>query len=134
MFVKKRIEDASVLIVDDNAVNRQVLLFALRKYGMKICIAENGQEAFEIMKKTPCDLVLMDIMMPVMDGIEATVAIREYECLNNLVRSLIVAVSAHVQDEDIDIYMKNGFDLVTKKPVNHIELKNWLSSWFVVVN
>lgn len=128
--MKKNIKEAKIMIVDDNSVNRQVLLFTIAKYGIKPLIAENGQVALEKYIQNPCDLVLMDIMMPVMDGLDATKSIRNHENENNLKRSNIIAISANFQEEDYDHYLSMGLDKITKKPLNFKELDTWLKEQF----
>jgi osomolarity two-component system sensor histidine kinase NIK1 len=62
----------SILLVEDNVLNQRIVTFSLRKYQHDVTIANNGKEALDIFKTTRFDVILMDIMMPVMDGMDAT--------------------------------------------------------------
>ncbi len=124
--MKKSIKEIRVLIVDDNAINRQVLQFAMMKYKAHVETADNGEKALKLFQNNPYDLIFMDIMMPVMDGLEATKAIRKYEKVKKTAKSHIIAVSANFQDEDLEDYLSAGLDKVIKKPVDFKTLNNWL--------
>ncbi len=102
------------------------------KYGSSIDVAENGQIAVEKYKNHPFELVLMDVMMPVMDGLQATEAIRTYEEEAALDRAVIIAVSANFQDEDYQEYLSKGFDEVFKKPVDFAVLNDFLKNYFTL--
>jgi CheY-like chemotaxis protein len=105
-----------VLIVDDEVMNREVILKVLNKEGFAVDEAENGEEALECLKNREYDLILMDLMMPVMDGFEAIHIIRT--TLHST--TPIIAVSA-LSDEDIisrtveigaDGYVTKPYDLM----------------------
>ncbi|MBN2745974.1 MAG: response regulator [Bacteroidales bacterium] len=128
--MKKSIKEIRVLIVDDNAINRQVLQFAMMKYKSKVETADNGVIAVELFMEKPFDLVFMDIMMPIMDGLAATKSIRKFEKEFLDTRSHIIAVSANFQDEDLEEYLSSGLDKVIKKPVDFKMLNNWLSELY----
>jgi CheY-like chemotaxis protein/anti-sigma regulatory factor (Ser/Thr protein kinase) len=118
---------ASVLIVDDNAPNRMVADALLKLAGAQTILCSNGREAVEAAEAAPFDLILMDISMPVMDGIEATVAIREGDGPN--ARTPILAVTAHVAREEAAEVMRAGFDEVIHKPVRREVLTEALQRW-----
>lgn len=128
--MKKNIRDIRVLIVDDNAVNRKVLSLSFKKYQVEILEAENGKVAFDFYKEKSFDLVLMDIMMPVWDGIESVKAIRAFEVENDIERSKIYAISANIQEEEFDHLYKIGFDKISKKPLNFKMLEGWLQDFY----
>src|SRR5665647_1285731 len=89
-------EGLMILLVEDNILNQRVVTFSLKKYNHEVVIANNGVEAIERFREHKFDVILMDIMMPVMDGIEATVKIREIESSDNLeVRTPIIALTAN---------------------------------------
>lgn len=109
----------NILLVEDNLLNQRIVTFSLKKYDHLVMIAQNGAEALEMFREHKFDLILMDIMMPVMDGLEATVKIREIERLANLaVRTPIVALTANVMDNDREKCLSYGMDGYMAKPFN----------------
>ncbi len=99
------------LLVEDNEMNRFIAIQSLDYLGFETVEAENGLIATELIKKQNFDLILMDIQMPVMDGVEATTFIRE-TLLNN---TPIIALTANAFKHDIDLYLKKGMnDFITK--------------------
>ncbi|MBS0360098.1 MAG: response regulator [Proteobacteria bacterium] len=108
----------SVLIVDDNAINRQVLEMILDSVGMAHVSVENGLQAVEAMRDTAYDAVLMDLQMPVMDGFEATRRIRDMEARRGASHSTIIVVSANCLDEHIAAGREAGADAHLPKPIS----------------
>lgn len=108
-----------ILITDDDLINQKILLKMLIKMGMAADLAANGQEALDALANSPYDVVLMDIQMPEMDGIEATRIIREH--WHSGPRIIIIS------DCDPNIYEKTCFDAgancFLSKPVNMDELR-----------
>lgn len=104
-----------ILLVEDNVLNQKLIFLNLKKLGFEIEIANNGQEAFEKVKEKCYDLILMDLMMPVMDGLEASVKIREFEAGINR-HSLIVGLTANTFDADRDKCLAHGMDEYMSKP------------------
>lgn len=105
-----------LLLVEDNLVNQKLALRLLEKMGHHVVLACNGQEALDLALKTHFDLVLMDIQMPVMGGIEATNRIRETEKNSN--RHIpIVAMTANAMAGDAERYLDAGMDGYVSKPV-----------------
>ena len=84
-----------VLVAEDNLVNQQVALLTLSHRGHRVTVAANGQEALDASEKEPFDVVLMDVQMPVMDGLEAVRRLRAKEKAEGRPRTLILALSAH---------------------------------------
>ncbi|NPA66551.1 MAG: response regulator [Epsilonproteobacteria bacterium] len=105
-------QGSSLLIVEDNLINQKVLLAVLKKSGMHIDIANNGQEAVDMVKKKKYDLVLMDINMPIMDGYTATLKIRE----NGFKTLPIVALSALTSTDEINKMFDVGMNGYLAKP------------------
>lgn len=106
-----------VLLAEDNPLNQRVMNFALRK-NFEITIANNGLEAVEFFSKEDFDIILMDIMMPVMDGYEATARIREIEKADNKQRKTpIVAITANTLDNDRQRCLDCGMDEYLTKPL-----------------
>lgn len=104
-----------ILIVDDNATNRMVAGALCEMFGCTTQTAEDGVEAVEAARASRFDLILMDIKMPRMDGIEATRAIRRLP--GALGRVPIVALTANGDAEATKIYLANGMDAVVEKPI-----------------
>jgi len=112
--------DLRVLVADDNATNHMVVTSLLESLVSEIHIASNGQEAIDILKTTPIDIVLMDIHMPIMDGIEATLAIRgSSESWSDV---LIIALTADPQYQQIRLCRNIGMDDALPKPVKLVDL------------
>ncbi|TGM47448.1 response regulator [Leptospira biflexa] len=106
-----------VLVVEDNVLNQKVIGGLLQKQKIQYDLAENGEVAVELVKQNYYDLILMDCEMPVMDGFEATIKIREWERSNpNRTRSIIIAVTAHVLNEHKERCLEVGMDGFVSKP------------------
>jgi PAS domain S-box-containing protein len=108
------LEGARVLLVEDNEINREVFLELLRATGLAIDTAEDGAEAVEKVKSGGYDLILMDVQMPVMDGLEATRAIRALP----LPQCPIIALTANAFGEDREACLAAGMDDHIAKPVD----------------
>jgi signal transduction histidine kinase/CheY-like chemotaxis protein len=120
-----------VLVAEDNQTNRLVMSAMIKSIAPKLIIEEviNGKLALEAYMKSPdYDLILMDIQMPVMDGIEASQKIREYQRNNGLKKIPIVAVTAYAYAEDRTKYLTLGMDFLAK-PIEINELKKIFTSW-----
>ena len=107
----------TILAAEDNATNRLVLEAMISILGFDLDIVENGQAAVEAWTQRDYDLVLMDIQMPVMDGMAATQAIREAEAATGRRRTPIIAVSANAMEHQIRSYLDLGVDAVVPKPI-----------------
>jgi PAS domain S-box-containing protein len=105
-----------ILVVEDNPVNRKVAVGLLQKRGHLVQTAENGLEALQALETGPFDVVLMDIQMPEMDGLQATTAIRELE-RGSGVHLPIVAMTAHAMKGDREICLAAGMDAYLTKPI-----------------
>lgn len=104
-----------VLVVDDVSSNREVMVRFLQAVGLEVAEATNGREAIRLAQEIRPDLVLMDLFMPVMDGFEAALRIRQIPGLQDL---LIIAVSASVSEEDQSQCRQAGYDAFLAKPVS----------------
>ncbi len=104
-----------ILLVEDNSVNQMVATRMLAKYGIEVNIAHNGLEALEILRKRSFDLILMDLQMPVMDGVTAARKIRNGHCGKDLANKPIIAMTAHALVEDRERCLQAGMnDFITK--------------------
>jgi two-component system, sensor histidine kinase len=121
----KILVDKKVLLVDDNQMNRLVAATILANYGAIITTAQNGKEAVEILEKIPFNIVLMDIQMPVMDGVEATAIIR-----SKISKELpIIALTANAIKGDNDKYLAAGMNGYLSKPFIEKDLLNVVALW-----
>ncbi|KAJ4357153.1 uncharacterized protein N0V89_001728 [Didymosphaeria variabile] len=122
-----------VLLVEDNVINQQVLGKQLRKAGCTIAVANHGLEALELLEKRAFDVVLMDLEMPVLNGLEATRAIRKREAEGEgmlgrasetraAARLPVIAVTANVRQEQINTALAAGADDVMQKPFKAVDL------------
>ncbi len=107
-----------ILAAEDNAMNRTVLQTLLAPSGADLHFAENGQEACEAVIGAQFDLVLMDIQMPVMDGITAMKRIRQIDREQGRPRRPIIALTANAMDHQVKGYLEEGFDAHLGKPIN----------------
>ncbi len=103
----------SVLLVEDNEVNQQLVSYLITRTGAEVTIAGNGEEAVHMAPLQAFDLVLMDIQMPVMDGLEATRWLRSQGY-----KGCIIALTANVMASDIAQYKRGGFDGCLTKPID----------------
>jgi PAS domain S-box-containing protein len=108
--------DPKILLVEDNPLNVQLTLNILKKDGYKADVAENGKIGVELFKKNKYDVVLMDIQMPVMDGIEATRVIRKFETQMKLNQATIIAITAHAKEGEKSNLFNAGMNHYISKP------------------
>jgi CheY-like chemotaxis protein len=106
-----------VLLVEDAPINQTLATILLSRMGYDISIANNGVEAVEAFSSGPFDLILMDIQMPAMSGIEATEIIRAMEQASLKPRTPIIAVTANALKGDRERYMEAGMDGYVSKPI-----------------
>ncbi|KAL8665591.1 MAG: hypothetical protein Q9202_002095 [Teloschistes flavicans] len=106
-----------ILLAEDNVVNQRVAVKILEKYNHGVTVANNGQEALEAVQRRRFDVILMDVQMPVMGGFEATGKIREYEQNEGLVRTPIVALTAHAMLGDREKCINAQMDEYLTKPL-----------------
>jgi CheY-like chemotaxis protein len=118
-----------VLLVEDNPVNQEVAYEMLSWLGCQVDVANNGQEAIAAFERCTYDLILMDVQMPEMDGLEATHNIRQREAQNNRPHTTIVALTAHALDSDREQYLAAGMDGYLSKPFTVDQLQGALNRW-----
>lgn len=112
---KVDISDANILLVEDNAVNQKIIILSLKNYVKNIDIANNGKDALDKFGKTKYDLILMDIQMPVINGISATKKIRELESSSNT-QTPIIAITANALSGDKESCLAAGMNDYISKP------------------
>jgi PAS domain S-box-containing protein len=122
------IRDSRILLVEDNELNQEVALALLREAGMFVDLAENGQIALDRLAAGHYDLVLMDMQMPVMDGVTATLEIRRQPLLKGLP---VVAMTANAMRADRDRCLAAGMNDHIAKPIEPEDLWKALLKWIV---
>jgi len=124
-------EGKNILLVEDNSINSIVTSYALKNFNLDISTASCGNEALIILERDSFNLILMDIQMPGMDGIETTKKIREYEIKNNFKRTPIVALTAHAMEEHREQCLEADMDDYMSKPFNNKILGDILVKWLI---
>jgi signal transduction histidine kinase/DNA-binding NarL/FixJ family response regulator len=122
----------SVLLVEDNPVNMQVARQMLARLGVDVSVAENGRIGVALFAAQHFDLVLMDMQMPEMDGIEATQKIRALQASSTTGLTPIVALTANVQPEDRERCFAAGMNDFVTKPFRQVEIVTVLQRWLGV--
>jgi signal transduction histidine kinase/CheY-like chemotaxis protein len=118
-----------ILIAEDNPINQKIAIKLLTKQGYEPALANNGKEVMEMVGHKHYDIILMDVQMPEMDGLEATRMIRT--CLE--VQPVVIAVTANAMQGDRDLCMQAGMDDYMSKPIEIKELLNQLEKWALVL-
>jgi CheY-like chemotaxis protein len=121
--------ESFVLLVEDNPINQVVALEFLALMGLKTQLARNGQEALDLCEREAPSLVLMDIQMPGMDGLECARRLREQQAQGRLPRFPILALTAHALDSDVADSLKAGMDEHLTKPLDFLTLRRRLARW-----
>ncbi|MDD3354626.1 ATP-binding protein [Zoogloea sp.] len=118
-----------VLLVEDNPINQQLALRLLERKGYHVLLAENGQQALDALVQGAFDIVLMDMQMPVMDGLEATRRIRAREAREGLRPTPILAMTANAMAGDREVCLEAGMDDYLAKPIKAAELFGMIAAW-----
>jgi len=121
--------NARILLAEDNITNQQVALGILKKFGLRADIANNGAEALKALESIPYDLVLMDLQMPIMGGIEATRQIRNKQSsvINHNVP--IIAMTANAMQSDRNLCIDAGMNDFLSKPISSVGFRAALDRW-----
>jgi signal transduction histidine kinase/ActR/RegA family two-component response regulator len=118
-----------ILVVEDNVTNQVVMLGLLRKYGLSADVVTNGAEAIKVLETISYDLILMDIQMPVMDGLEATCHIRDNGSKVRDHEIPIIAMTANAMQGDREKYLNFGMNDYIAKPIDSQILLSILKKW-----
>ena len=112
-----------ILLVEDNLMNQKVVMYNLKKLNCEITPVSNGKEALEIFKNNNYDLVLMDIMLPEMNGYEITIEIRKFEKLKEIKNPVtIIALTANTYENDKEKCFGVGMNEYLSKPFSAQQL------------
>lgn len=125
---KEKYHNKLVLLVEDDKVNQELSKTMLKKLGIKMILAENGEKAVEMCNQYSFDLILMDISMPVMNGYEATLLIRKKEQFTHK-HTPIIAITAYALLGDKQKSMDVGMDDYISKPINFIHFSKKINQW-----
>lgn len=126
---KLYIGPVKILLAEDNIINQKVAVGVLSKLGAEVETVMNGSEAVEALRRKKFDLVIMDVQMPVMDGLEATAVIRDPASGVKNSRIPIIAMTAHVRREDRDKFLSTGMDDFVPKPFTPENLAKTIKNW-----
>lgn len=124
------LKDSRLLLVDDNAINQKVALLMLKKLGYRADVAKNGREALKAIAECQYDLILMDCIMPELDGLEATRILRSRG--GHAATVPVIAMTANAFIEDREACLAAGMNDYLSKPVRESELSRKLESWLPV--
>lgn len=111
-----------ILLAEDNLVNQKFMSRTLEKRGHQVTLASDGPQAVELATTAPFDIVLMDVQMPTLDGLEATGQIRKFEVANGGKRVPVIGITAHAMAGDKERCLEAGMDGYVSKPVRPDEL------------
>ena len=117
-----------VLVAEDNLVNQKVAAGILRRQGWEVTVASNGRQACDAFLSDRFDVILMDVQMPELDGLEASAFIRDRERQHSLPRTPVIAVTAHASPAQHDQCIAHGMDSVVTKPIDITALMEAIQS------
>lgn len=124
--MKAKQKSKHVLLVEDNLLNQKFAMAVLKMKGYSWDLAENGKIAVELFEKNEYEAVLMDIQMPIMNGVEATIEMRKLEKKNNWPKIRIIAVTAFAMPGDEEKFKEIGIDLYISKPYTSHQLISFI--------
>ena len=120
-------EIAHILVAEDNIINQKLILHILKKLGFEADLVNNGNQVLEAIKTKQYDLILMDIHMPEMGGVETTIKIKEHYI--NQYHPAIIAVTAGTSDNEVQSCMNAGMDDFISKPFMGDKIGDKLTHW-----
>ncbi len=121
--------NARVLLAEDNIINQHVAMAMLRRYGIRADVVASGKEALKAAQSKNYHLILMDVQMPEMDGLQATQNLRKWERRVQRTRLAVVAMTAHAMKGDRQMCLDAGMDDYIAKPIQRLELMAVLRRW-----
>lgn len=115
-----------ILIADDNEMNRSLMLALLQRKGHEVLEAEDGAQAVKLAKEHTPDLIIMDIQMPVLDGVTALRMLRADESIKEIP---VIAVTSYAMKGDKEKFLNAGFDSYIPKPINIREIAEFIEQY-----
>jgi signal transduction histidine kinase/CheY-like chemotaxis protein len=122
------LEGVRILLAEDHPTNQKVIQLILDTVGTELTIVENGRLALDALERESFDVVLMDMQMPELDGLSATILLREREVAEGLARTPVIMLTANAMDEHVAASLAAGADLHISKPVRAAELLGAISA------
>ncbi len=129
---KKKDKTHRVLVAEDNEINQKLITKNLEGFGLEVVTVNDGKEAVYATKTNNFDIIFMDIAMPVMDGVTATKEILEYEKVNNLTHTPIIALTANALKGDREKFLNDGLDDYIAKPAKERDLREVLIKYEII--
>lgn len=127
----RELKELKILVAEDNRINQRIAILTFKQLGVSIDIASNGMEALEMYRKKQYDLILMDMQMPEMDGLEATSEIRSFEQQSKMShRAVIVALTGSEPTEKRDVCLEAGMNDYMEKPIQEKLLRSLIAKFF----
>lgn len=127
----RELKELKILVAEDNRINQRIAILTFKQLGVSIDIASNGLEALEKYRKKQYDLILMDMQMPEMDGLEATSEIRTFEQESKMShRAVIVALTGSEPTEKRDVCLEAGMNDYMEKPIQEKLLRSLIAKFF----
>ena len=120
-----------ILLVEDNFFNQRLAIAIFKKSNYSFDLAQNGKEAVDLVTTGNYGIILMDIQMPVMDGLQATREIRKFEQNKKLFPTPIFAVTAYAEDDDIDKFQEAGINDFLRKPFSLQQLLDFIKKYYI---
>ena len=118
------------MLVEDNEINQEIALALLRDMGAEVDVANNGEEGVRAFMQNDYSLILMDVRMPIMDGLEATRQIRA-SAKHDAATVPIIAMTANAMSGDREKSLEAGMDAHITKPIDIVELESTLAFWLL---
>jgi two-component system, sensor histidine kinase len=127
----RELKELIILVAEDNRINQRIAILTFKQLGVSIDIVSNGLEALEMYRKKQYDLILMDMQMPEMDGLEATLEIRLFEQESKMShRAVIVALTGSEPTEKRNVCLEAGMNDYMEKPIQEKLLRSLIIKFF----
>ena len=124
-----RLENLRILVAEDNMINQKLIIEIIQKLGAQADLASNGEEAVSLYQSHQYDVILMDIQMPILGGVEAAQKIRQWEEDEGMEHTPVIALTANALQGDKERYLREGMDDYLSKPINIEDLRRVLGRY-----